>query len=181
MKYRAILDHADRFAIRLMCRALKISPAGYYAWRARPESERAKTNRALLTEIRGIHAESRRTYGSPSIWDALVQRGHRVGQNRVARLMRVDGIRAKTVKKWRATTDSAHKLPVAANTLDRQFTATESGAGASLRSRRAVCERRVPAPVGRGRHSLLDESQGELLGQRLRGELLCHTQEGADP
>lgn len=76
----------------------------------------------MLVEIRAIHRQSRCTYGSPSIWDALVKRGQRVNEKRVARVMREAGIRAKTVKKWRATTDSKHKLPVAANTLDRQFT-----------------------------------------------------------
>lgn len=122
MKYRAIRDNADRYPIRLMCRALNASAAGYYAWCTRPESLRARQNRGLLVEIRSIHRESRETYGSPSIWDALVKRGHRVGENRVARLMRAEDIRAKTVKKWKATTDSGHKLPVAANTLNRQFT-----------------------------------------------------------
>ena len=124
MKYRAIRDHAGRFTIRLMCRALKVSFAGYYAWRERPESKRAQRNRALLVEIRTIHRQSRRTYGSPSIWDELVSRGYRVNEKRVARLMRAAGIRAKTVKKWRATTDSNHKLPVAVNTLERQFSVT---------------------------------------------------------
>lgn len=124
MKYRAIKDNASRFPVRLMTRALKVSSAGYYAWRTRPESPRTSANRALLTEIRVIHAQSRRTYGSPSIWGALVKRGLRVNEKRVARLMREAGIRAKTVKKWRATTDSAHKLPVAPNALARQFAPT---------------------------------------------------------
>jgi putative transposase len=124
MKYRAIKDHADRFPVRLMCRALKVSPAGYYAFGARPESERTRKNRALLVEIRAIHEKSRRTYGSPSIFDALRTRGHRVSEKRVARLMHANGIRAKTVKKWRATTDSRHKLPVAPNALERQFAVT---------------------------------------------------------
>lgn len=124
MKYRAIRDHADRFAVRLMCRALKVSASGYYAWTTRPESERTKANRALLGEIRALHAQSRRTYGSPSIFNALRKRGDGVGRHRVARLMCVHGIRAKTAKTWRATTDSSHRLPVAANTLDRQFTVT---------------------------------------------------------
>jgi len=125
MKYRAICDHADRFPVRLMCRALAVSSAGYYAWRTRPESERARGNRALLTKIRALHAESRHTYGSPRLTRDLRESGESVSENRVARLMRVHGIRAKTVKKWRATTDSAHKLPVAANTLDRQFTVNQ--------------------------------------------------------
>ena len=122
MKYRVIRDNAGRAPVRLMCRALNVSSAGYYAWVDRPESLHTVANRGLLVEIRSIHRESRQTYGSPSIWDALVKRGHRVGENRVARLMRAEGIRAKTVKKWKATTDSGHRLPVAANTLNRAFT-----------------------------------------------------------
>ncbi len=125
MRYRAIQEHDRRYPIRLMCRALAVSPAGYYAWRARPESARGVANRALMTDIRVIHQESRQTYGSPSIWQALVRRGQRVGEHRVARLMRQDGIRAKTVKKWRATTQSTHRFPVAANRLNRQFTVAQ--------------------------------------------------------
>lgn len=107
-----------------MYRALQVSAAGYYAWQDWPESARTKANRVLLVEIPGIHAESRHTYGSPNVRDALVKRGHRVNEKRVARLMREHAIRAKTVKKWRATTDSRHPLPSAANTLDRQFAVT---------------------------------------------------------
>jgi len=121
MRYCAIQEHDRRYPIRLMCRALTVSPAGYYAWAHRPESDRSVHNRTLLSAIRVIHRESRETYGSPSIWDALVKRGHEVGENRIARLMRVDGIRAKTVKQWRATTDSDHTWPVATNILNRQF------------------------------------------------------------
>ncbi len=122
MRYRAIQEQNRRYPIRLMCRALAVSAAGYYAWRSRPESARSVAARTVLSAIRVIHRESRETYGSPSIWDALLKQGHRIGEHRVARLMRQDGIRAKTVKKWRATTQSQHRFPVAANTLDRQFT-----------------------------------------------------------
>ena len=121
MRYRAIQEHDRRYPIRLMCRALAVSAAGYYAWRSRPESPRAVSARTVLSAIRVIHRESRETYGSPSIWDALVKQGHRIGEHRVARRMRQNGIRAKTVKKWRATTQSNHRLPVAQNTLNRQF------------------------------------------------------------
>ena len=124
MRYRAIQEHDRRYPIRLMCRALAVSAGGYYAWKDRPESRRARHNRTLLSEIRGVHRESRETYGSPSIWDALVKRGHRVSENRIARLMRAEGIRAKTVKQWRVTTQSNHRMPVAANVLDRQFSVT---------------------------------------------------------
>ena len=125
MRYRAIQEYDRRYPIRLMCRALAVSPAGYYAWRTRPESVRGAANRALAAKIRVIHRESRETYGSPSIWDALIKQGHCVGEHRVARLMRQEGIRAKTVKKWRATTQSNHRFPVALNTLNRQFTVTQ--------------------------------------------------------
>jgi putative transposase len=124
MKYRAIKDHADRFPVRLMCRALKVSSAGFYAWRVRPQSNRSKTNRRLLVDIRAFHERSDRTYGSPRITRDLREVGHPCSENRVARVMRENAVRAKTVKKWRATTNSSHKLPVAANTLDRQFTVT---------------------------------------------------------
>jgi putative transposase len=122
MRYRAIQEQDRRYPIRLMCRALTVSPAGYYAWLERPESSRARQNRTMLSAIRVIHRESRETYGSPSIWGVLVKQGHHIGEHRVARLMRQDGLRAKTVKKWRATTQSQHPFPVAANTLDRVFT-----------------------------------------------------------
>ena len=71
--------------------------------------------------IRVIHAESRSTYGSPRVHATLQAQGQRIGEHRVARLMRTSAIRAKTVKKWRATTDSAHQYPVVPNTLNRQF------------------------------------------------------------
>ncbi len=122
MRYRAIQEHDRRYPIRLMCRALAVSAAGYYAWRSRPESPRSIYARTLFSAIRVIHQESRETYDSPSIWNALVKQGHRIGEHRVARLMRQAGLRAKTVKKWRATTQSQHPFPVAANTLDRTFT-----------------------------------------------------------
>ena len=122
MRYRVIQEHDRRYPIRLMCRALAVSAAGYYAWRVRPESARSVSDRTTRSAIRVIHRDSRETYGSPRIWDALVKQGHRIGEHRVARLMRQDGIRAKTVTKWRATTQSNHQWPVAAHTLNRQFT-----------------------------------------------------------
>ena len=113
--------HTGRVPMRLMCRTLAVSPSGYYAWVARPESRRTAENRRLVAEIRVIHAESRRTYGSPRVHATLQAQGRRIGAHRVARLMRTRAIRAKTVTKWRATTDSAHPYPVVPNTLNRQF------------------------------------------------------------
>ena len=125
MRCQAIRAHAGRFPVTWMCQALAISPAGYYAWASRGESPRGAENRALVTAIRVIHAESRQTYGSPRVYATLRAQGRRVGEPRVARLMRAHAIRAKMVKKWRATTDSAHAHPVAPNTLHRQFAVAE--------------------------------------------------------
>ena len=122
MRYRAIPEQDRRDPIRRMCRALAVSAAGSDAWRSRPESPRAVSAQTLRAASRVIHRESRETYGSPSLWDALGTQGHRVGEHRGARLMRPDGIRAKTVKTWRATTQSQPRVPVATNTLARAVT-----------------------------------------------------------
>lgn len=104
-----------------MCRALKVSASGYYVWRSRPESEGSRSNRVLLMEIKAAHKRSKKRYGSPRIYHDLKAQGIKCGENRVARLMRAHGIRAKQARKFKATTDSKHELPVAENHLDRQF------------------------------------------------------------
>ena len=121
MRYLAIRDHADRYCIRLMCRALQVSPAGYYAWRGRVESARVRDNRRLLVQIRACHSRSQCNYGSPRITRDLWASGERCSENRVARLMRTHGIQSKRRRRWRATTNSKHSWPVASNTLDRGF------------------------------------------------------------
>ena len=133
MRYRASQKPDRRCPIRLMGRALAGSAAGSYAGRDRPESRRAGPPRIRLSEIRVIHCESRETDGSPRIGDALMKRGHGVGEHRIARLRRADGIRAQTVKKGRAPTDAAHTGPGAPNPLNRQCQVeqpTRVGAGA---------------------------------------------------
>jgi transposase InsO family protein len=114
-------DHAARFDVSLMCRVLEVAPSGYYQWLQRPESRRARENRALLLEIRAAHERSRGNYGSPRITRELRALGRRCSENRVARLMRAYGVRARRARKWRATTQSSHCLPVANNVLARQF------------------------------------------------------------
>jgi len=78
-----------------MCRVYGVTRAGFYAWRSRERSERERQNEALAGEIRAVHTESRGTYGSPRVHQALRSRGHRVGKHRVARLMRTHGIKAR--------------------------------------------------------------------------------------
>jgi putative transposase len=126
MKYRAIRDNASRFAVSLMCSAVEVSTSGYYLWRDRPESARAQANHRLLVQIRHAHRRSRCSYGSPRVTQELRAEGHCVGENRVARLMQAAQIRAKRARKWRATTQSSHRLPVAQNTLDRAFSVAQS-------------------------------------------------------
>lgn len=106
-----------------MCRVLKVSRSGYYAWLSRPESERGRRNGELLKRIRQAHLRSRRTYGSPRVTDELRAMGIVCNEKRVARLMREAGIRAKTVRRFRVTTDSRHKFAVAPNFLNRDFSA----------------------------------------------------------
>jgi putative transposase len=123
MRFRFIEDHRDVFLVRVMCAVLEVSASGYYAWRERPESRRAVADRELLTEVRRVHANSRRRYGSPRVHAALRSEGKRVGRNRVARLMHRNGIQARQKRRFRKTTDSNHSFPLAPNLLARQFTA----------------------------------------------------------
>ena len=121
MTFRFIDQHQDRWPIRLLCQALEVSPAGYYAWRQRPRSGQGQRRQALVVVIQAIHAEVKSRYGSPRIHAELVARGHDCCINTVARLMRENGIVAKTARKFRCTTDSNHDLPVADNLLGWQF------------------------------------------------------------
>lgn len=105
-----------------MCKALNVSRSGYYAFLARPESQRSKKNKKLLETIRQIHRETHGIYGSPRITESL-PKDEKASRSRVARIMRENGIRSKTVKKYKATTNSNHHLPVADNLLNRDFTA----------------------------------------------------------
>jgi putative transposase len=81
--------------VTLMCRLYGVTRAGYYAWRSRERSERERRNESLAAEIRAVHEQSRGTYGSPRVHQVLRRRGHGVGENRVARLMRRHGIKAR--------------------------------------------------------------------------------------
>ncbi len=104
-----------------MCRVLGVSASGFYSWKRNPGSSREKENVKLVTHIKAVHEESRKTYGSPRIHFELRTRGIRCGKNRVARLMRHKGIQARHKKKFKATTDSNHHLPVHDNRLNRNF------------------------------------------------------------
>ena len=105
----------------LKCRALVLARSGYYAHWRRPESSRERENRALLTRIRLVHEQSRRTYGSRRVRAELLQTGIRCGVNRVARLMQRAGIRAVMRRRYRHSADGRHDYPVAPNVLGQDF------------------------------------------------------------
>lgn len=105
-----------------MCEVLEVSRSGFYAWRSRPDSKRSKHHRELVTEMRRIHSDrNMKSYGSPRVHQELVSRGKMCSKNTVAKLMRRHGLVAKTRRKYKATTDSAHSLPLAENLLNREF------------------------------------------------------------
>ena len=117
MKYLFIDEHRGVYMLKRTCKVLKVSRSGYYAWRKRKPSMREEANKELLHHIREVHKESRKTYGSPRITDALNEQGVVCGKNRVARIMRDSGIRVKIKKRFKRTTDSQHGYPVAPNLL----------------------------------------------------------------
>jgi putative transposase len=110
--------------LSVLCSVLGVARSGFYAWRKRSVSRRRQRQEQLLEAMREIHGQRhKRSYGSPRMQRELVAQGHRVSENTVARLMRQSGLRATTARKFRHTTDSNHRLPVAQNVLDRQFEA----------------------------------------------------------
>jgi putative transposase len=123
VKYAFIDVHRGRYPVPAMCELLGVSRSGYHHWRGRRPSPRECENTRLLAHIRAIHAASHGSYGSPRVHRELRAQGHRVSLNRVRRLMKQHGIAARHKRKFRATTDSRHKLPVAPNLLEQNFVA----------------------------------------------------------
>jgi transposase InsO family protein len=122
--YELVDSEKAAFPVSALCEAVGVSRSAYYTWRRSPLSERELANERLLAEIRAIHVEHEARYGSPRMLDELRDRGHEVGKHRVARLMRENGICARVRRRFRHTTDSNHKLPIAPNLLAQVFTAT---------------------------------------------------------
>jgi putative transposase len=124
MRFRIIEDSREEYPVRVLCSALEVSASGFYAWRSRPESARKAENRVLLGHIRNLHAQHKKRYGVPRMYEALRQEGWTASRGRVARLMRHHGIRAGRPRAFRVcTTDSNHSLPIAPNILNRDFAA----------------------------------------------------------
>jgi transposase InsO family protein len=128
VKFAFIHRYRAEFDLTILCRVLAVSRAGYYQWRKRqeqPPTRREMANQQLTGVICTAFARSRGTYGAPRIHAELTRSGVRRGRNRVARLMRRAGFQARRRRRTKVrTTTSQHGYPVAANTLNRQFTAT---------------------------------------------------------
>ena len=126
MKHSFIRQNSSAFPVRSMCQVLGVSSAGYYDWFDREPSAVDKRREELVGEIRTVHAEMKRRYGSPRMHAELQSRGHACSVNTVAKIMKGLGIQAISHRKFRvSTTDSNHDFPVAANVVDRDFTASK--------------------------------------------------------
>lgn len=109
--------------MRTLCRCLRVTPSGFYAWRTRPESRRAQEDRRLKVLIHASFTGGRGYYGSPRVQDDLVEWGEHVSRKRTIRLMQEDELKARVRKRYKVTTDSDHDQPVADNLLQQNFTA----------------------------------------------------------
>lgn len=110
----------------MLCEQLEVSPSGYHQHRQRRALHQSKpsgrtSNDALLAHIKVIHAQVKGEYGWPRIWNQLLANGIRVGKERVRKLMALYGIKAKTKRKFKATTNSVHRLPGLPNLIARDF------------------------------------------------------------
>jgi putative transposase len=123
MRYQFIYDHRLEFDLEVMVRMLEVSRSGFYDWQGRPQSPRDTADQELLKTIEEIHATSKGRYGAPRVHAELRARGTQGSKKRVARLMRSRGMRGKTRRKFKSTTDSKHKFLIAENKLERNFTA----------------------------------------------------------
>jgi len=123
VKYATIQALEGEFAVGLMCRCLRVSRGGYYQWKQRPPSPRQQSRQALEAEVRRVFDDEKGRAGSPRIARRLKDEGRKASRNTVAGIMKAKGLRAKAAKKFKATTNSNHNLPVAPNRLEQDFEA----------------------------------------------------------
>jgi transposase InsO family protein len=126
MRYAVIKAHEGKFATRLMCRVLDVSSSGYYDWRRRGPSATARARAALDEQVKNAFLAEKCRAGAPRLTRRLKARGHRAGRNQIAQSLRRQGLRARAARKFKATTNSNHRLPVAPNLLQQDFSAQRS-------------------------------------------------------
>ena len=128
MRYAFVERHRKVWPAAVQCRVLSVSASGYHQYRTRQRRAAGvaqpgwrMSDMALRVHIRAIFAEMKGAYGWPRLWRELHARGIRAGKERVRKLMKADGLRARGKRKFKATTDSSHALPVSPNLLERKF------------------------------------------------------------
>lgn len=196
MRYECIHRRRDRFPVAEMCRLMQVSRSGYYAWRGRGESHRAREDRKLLGEIRSVYEESDGTYGSRRIRMELKEAGIALGRRKVAKLMRSAGLRGCPTKRYKGRAGGLPGGTAADNLLNQNFSAdrindrwvsdvtyigTSQGylylaVVMDLYSRRIVgwsISRRI------NRHLTLDALRMALAYRRPQGGLIHHSDQGA--
>jgi transposase InsO family protein len=118
-----IKEQSNKFPVLLMCRLLAVSVSGYYSWLNREPSFREKENIKLAVKIKAIFDDEKSRPGAPRVAKRLNAEGEPAGRHRVASIMKQHGWRARAAKKYKATTNSNHKLPVSPNLLEQDFSA----------------------------------------------------------
>lgn len=108
-----------------MCNVLEVSRSGYYKWKDRPESDRERQHKEWTEQVKEVYDQSRELYGSPKVASKLRQQGVDISERTVTRIMKEQQWRSRTVKKYKATTNSKHSLPVQDNVLNQDFTASK--------------------------------------------------------
>lgn len=121
MTFAFIQAEKAQHRVRVLCRALGVSPSGFYAWHRRPPSRRRGADRCVRTYLRAAHAASGGTYGSPRLHEALQRDGFRIGRKRVIRLMRAEQLVGRPRKRYRVTTTADPTATPAANHLAQAF------------------------------------------------------------
>lgn len=124
MKYGVIEQMRQDYPVPPMCRVLGVSVSGYYAWRKREPSERTQQEPRLEAEVLAAHQRTRESFGPERLQQHLEERGVRIGVHRIRRLRRKLGLRCKQKRRFKATTNSKHDLPVAPNLLNQDFSVT---------------------------------------------------------
>jgi transposase InsO family protein len=123
MRFRFIAAEKAHHRVTILCRCLRVTRSGFYAWRRRPESKRSQDDRRLKVLIGASFRDGRGYYGSPRVHDDLIEAQERVSRKRIIRLMQEDGLKARVRQRYKVTTDSDHDQPIAANLLQQAFTA----------------------------------------------------------
>jgi len=122
LRFHFIDSVKKAYPLCLLCKVMCVSRSGYYSWQNRSLSARDRERKQLIPRVKAIHKRSRSTYGKRRIAEKLQSEGFPCGKHKAGTLMKLAGVQAKHNKKFKATTDSKHNLPVSPNLLKREFT-----------------------------------------------------------